>query len=53
MYSQYKDPDDDNAIPMCTLRNPTLIEHCIEWARAKFTDLFVIPPLDVISISSV
>lgn len=36
-------PDDDlgDAIPMCTLRNfPTRIEHCIEWARAKFTDLF-------------
>lgn len=29
---------------MCTIRNtPSLIEHCIEWARAKFTDLFVQP----------
>ena len=29
---------------MCTLRNfPHLIDHCIEWARAKFTDLFVSP----------
>lgn len=28
-----KDQEDD-AIPMCTLRNfPSLIEHCIEWAR--------------------
>lgn len=27
---------------MCTLRNfPSLIEHCIEWARAQFNDLFV------------
>ena len=27
---------------MCTLRNfPSLIEHCIEWARAQFSDLFV------------
>lgn len=29
-----KDQEDD-AIPMCTLRNfPSLIEHCIEWARS-------------------
>lgn len=29
---------------MCTLRNfPHLIDHCIEWARAKFNDLFVSP----------
>ena len=29
---------------MCTLRNfPHLIDHCIEWSRAKFTDLFVSP----------
>ncbi|CAM9113613.1 unnamed protein product [Choristocarpus tenellus] len=34
----------DDAIPMCTLRNfPSLIEHCIEWARAQFEDLFVSP----------
>ncbi|CAM9644313.1 unnamed protein product, partial [Ectocarpus fasciculatus] len=34
----------DDAIPMCTLRNfPSLIEHCIEWARAQFEDLFVGP----------
>jgi ubiquitin-activating enzyme E1 len=34
-------PQQDN-IPMCTLRNfPSLIEHCIEWARAQFNDLFV------------
>lgn len=27
----------DDAIPMCTLRNfPSLIEHCIEWARLVF-----------------
>mmetsp|Transcript_15178 Transcript_15178/g.52012 ORF Transcript_15178/g.52012 Transcript_15178/m.52012 type:complete len:876 (-) Transcript_15178:2061-4688(-) len=31
-------------IPMCTLRNfPHLIEHCIEWARDKFAELFVRP----------
>lgn len=29
---------------MCTLRNfPHLIDHCIEWSRAKFSDLFVTP----------
>lgn len=29
---------------MCTIRNtPSLIEHCIEWSRAKFTDIFVEP----------
>ncbi|CAM9239916.1 unnamed protein product, partial [Hapterophycus canaliculatus] len=34
----------DDAIPMCTLRNfPSLIEHCIEWARAQFEDQFVGP----------
>ncbi|KAH9246697.1 hypothetical protein BASA81_015746 [Batrachochytrium salamandrivorans] len=28
-------------IPMCTLRNfPSEIEHCIEWSRARFTDMF-------------
>lgn len=38
-----KDAEDDN-IPMCTLRNfPSLIEHCIEWARAQFEDMFVVP----------
>ncbi|TYZ62320.1 hypothetical protein PybrP1_009484 [[Pythium] brassicae (nom. inval.)] len=41
-----KDAEDDN-IPMCTLRNfPSLIEHCIEWARAQFEDLFVAPAAD-------
>ena len=38
-----KDSEDDQ-IPMCTLRNfPSLIEHCIEWARAQFEDVFVAP----------
>ena len=28
-------------VPMCTLRNfPHLIDHCIEWARDKFAELF-------------
>jgi ubiquitin-activating enzyme E1 len=31
-------------IPMCTLRFfPNLITHCVEWARAMFTDLFEAP----------
>lgn len=41
-----KDAETDN-IPMCTLRNfPSLIEHCIEWARAQFEDQFVVPAAD-------
>lgn len=37
----------DDSIPMCTLRNfPSLIEHCIEWARAQFEDVFVVPAAD-------
>ena len=29
--------DEGGGVPMCTLRNfPHLIDHCIEWARAKF-----------------
>ena len=35
---------DQVGIPMCTLRNfPHLIEHCIEWSRSIFDDLFVSP----------
>ncbi|EGD74109.1 hypothetical protein PTSG_06119 [Salpingoeca rosetta] len=38
------DAEAGGGIPMCTLRNfPHLIDHCIEWARAKVTDLFVSP----------
>ena len=36
--------DEGGGVPMCTLRNfPHLIDHCIEWARAKFADLFERP----------
>jgi len=39
-YSDHKEAEEDS-IPMCTLRNfPHFIEHCIEWARAQFTELF-------------
>jgi len=35
---------DAGGVPMCTLRNfPHLIEHCVEWARDKFAELFVKP----------
>jgi ubiquitin-activating enzyme E1 len=43
-YSEQKDNAPAGGIPMCTLRNfPHLIEHCIEWALAKFSDYFVDP----------
>ena len=35
---------------MCTLRNfPNLIEHCSEWGRDKFNELFVDTPNDLIN----
>lgn len=46
-YGDSKDPDEE-AIPMCTLRNfPNLIEHCIEWGRDKFNEMFVDGPSDL------
>jgi ubiquitin-activating enzyme E1 len=46
-YRDNPDTDDKDSIPMCTLRNfPNIIEHCIEWARAQFTDIFEDPPSD-------
>jgi ubiquitin-activating enzyme E1 len=40
-YSDSQDPAEDS-VPMCTLRNfPNQIEHCIEWARSAFNDIFV------------
>jgi ubiquitin-activating enzyme E1 len=43
---KYNEPVEDDseqkAIAMCTLRNfPTLINHCIEWARDNFDGYFV------------
>ncbi|KAG5466887.1 hypothetical protein LSCM1_01064 [Leishmania martiniquensis] len=36
--------DQTGGVPMCTLRNfPYIYDHCIEWARAQFDDLFVSP----------
>ena len=40
-YSDSQDPQ-EKQVPMCTMRSfPFLIDHCIEWARAKFFDMFV------------
>jgi ubiquitin-activating enzyme E1 len=48
-YGDSQDPPEE-AIPMCTLRNfPNQIEHCIEWGRDKFNDLFVDTPGDLVS----
>eukprot|EP01121_Diplochlamys_sp_Union-15-3_P012215 TRINITY_DN3632_c0_g1_i4.p1 TRINITY_DN3632_c0_g1~~TRINITY_DN3632_c0_g1_i4.p1 ORF type:complete len:712 (-),score=135.54 TRINITY_DN3632_c0_g1_i4:342-2477(-) len=50
-YREYKDPKEEDTIPMCTLRNfPNLIEHCIEWSRAQFTEIFEDPPKDLNSL---
>lgn len=39
-YGDSQDPPEES-VPMCTLRNfPNQIEHCIEWGRDKFNDLF-------------
>jgi len=44
-YAEHESGGEEEAIPMCTLRNfPHLIEHCIEWSRAQFTDIFETPP---------
>jgi ubiquitin-activating enzyme E1 len=46
-YGDSTDPPDE-AIPMCTLRNfPNQIEHCIEWARDKFSGYFTDRPANV------
>lgn len=43
-YADGGQADERGGIPMCTLRNfPHLIDHCIEWSRAKFEDLFASP----------
>ncbi|KAG8339883.1 putative ThiF family Ubiquitin activating enzyme E1 putative enzyme active site [Trypanosoma vivax] len=43
-YSDGGAADSTGGIPMCTLRNfPYTPDHCTEWARAQFDDLFVSP----------
>lgn len=39
---EYKGSENNNSrIGMCTIRNlPSLIEHCIEWSRDKFSEYF-------------
>jgi len=47
-YREHEQAPEDNSIPMCTLRNfPHLIEHCIEWGRAQFTEIFEGPPKNI------
>lgn len=46
-YADSKDPEEES-IPMCTLRNfPNQIEHCIEWGRNKFDELFSEKPNNI------
>jgi len=41
-YESFKNNNNQNQIPMCTLRYfPSKIEHCIEWARDVFDGAFV------------
>ena len=43
-YGDSQDPPEES-IAMCTLRNfPSLIEHCIEWGRNAFNNIFVDTP---------
>ena len=40
-YNDNEEGEESPEIPMCTLRNfPSLITHCIEWARSIFNDYF-------------
>ena len=49
-YGDSQDPPEES-IPMCTLRSfPNLIEHCIEWGRAKFEGLFTQRVMDSIDL---
>lgn len=48
-YGDSQDPPEEG-IPMCTLRNfPNLIEHCIEWGRESFNQIFVTRVQDAIN----
>ncbi|XP_025078407.1 ubiquitin-like modifier-activating enzyme 6 [Pomacea canaliculata] len=43
-YTSQQDPVDED-FPYCTIKSfPASIEHCIQWARDKFEQLFVIQP---------
>lgn len=42
-YGQSKDQQDIQVIPYCTLRNfPEDVNHCLEWAKDKFENLFTL-----------
>jgi len=50
-YSEGAVAGEDQGIAKCTLRNfPSEINHCIEWSREKFDDLFVSGPDSVNSL---
>jgi ubiquitin-activating enzyme E1-like protein 2 len=43
-YTSQQDPADED-YPYCTVKSfPATIEHCIQWARDKFEDVFVQQP---------
>ena len=51
-YGDSKDPEEES-IPMCTLRNfPNSIDHCIEWGKNKFGELFNERPSELRSFLS-
>jgi len=44
-YSSQNDPEDNNNIPICTLKMfPEETVHCVEWARDKFGKIFTQTP---------
>eukprot|EP00658_Telonema_sp_P-2_P013239 TRINITY_DN15010_c0_g2_i6.p1 TRINITY_DN15010_c0_g2~~TRINITY_DN15010_c0_g2_i6.p1 ORF type:complete len:1161 (-),score=378.85 TRINITY_DN15010_c0_g2_i6:31-3513(-) len=50
-YADGGNADEGGGVPMCTLRNfPHLIDHCIEWSRAQFEDMFVEPAAQASSV---
>lgn len=51
-YKEGGNAADTGGIPMCTLRNfPHLTDHCVEWARDKFAELFVKPAKRAVKFS--
>lgn len=50
-YGSQKDPEDNNDIPICTLKMfPEETIHCIEWARDLFGKLFSVAPKSALKI---
>ncbi|KAH9973020.1 ubiquitin activating enzyme [Lactifluus volemus] len=51
-YASSQDPPEKET-PSCTVKNfPNAIQHCIEWSRTEFDNLFVKPPQSVNSYLS-